>query len=99
VRNPDGGVSQWKPGSNFSFSLGPAAGSAISGGGGGGGARQGMPGGVAVRDAWDGSVRDVRLEVTENGVARALTEAEKEQNAFRLSVGAWLRTKVQSVLV
>lgn len=77
VRNADGGVSLWKPGSNYSFNLTPVA----------AGTKQVLPGGVAVRDAWDGSVRDVKVEVLEEGKpARPMTDAEREQNAFRESV-------------
>ncbi len=83
IRNPDGGVSMWKPGSNFNFTLAapaPAATPAAAP------AAAPLPGGVAVRDAWDGSVRDVRLEVTEGGRSRPMTGAEAEESAFRESV-------------
>jgi hypothetical protein len=66
----------WKPGSNFSVRIGADAGRAAP-----------LPGGVAVRDAWDGSVRDVRIEVLEEGrPARPMTDAEREQMSFRVSV-------------
>jgi hypothetical protein len=72
VRNPDGGAELWKPGGNLCLTLDtPAA----------------APGGVAVRDAWDGSVRDVRVEVAEGGgPARPMSDAEREEEAFRESV-------------
>jgi hypothetical protein len=76
VRNSDGGVSQWKPGSNYRFSLEPVP----------AGSHAVLPGGAIVRDAWDGSVRDVRVEVEEDGMSRAMTDAEREQDAFRESV-------------
>lgn len=77
IRDPDGGVSLWKPGSNYSFTLTPVE----------AGKRRVLPGGAVVQDAWDGSVRDVKVEVLEDGRARPMTDAEREQDAFRASVG------------
>ncbi|GBF93228.1 20S proteasome subunit beta [Raphidocelis subcapitata] len=76
VRNPDGGIAAWKPGSNFRVRVGADTGRAAP-----------LPGGVAVRDAWDGSLRDVRIEVLEEGrPARPMTDAEREQMSFRVSL-------------
>lgn len=60
VRNPDGNVCLWKPGSNYQFSLAALAPVLASRG-----ARASRVGGVAVRDAWDGAVRDVRVQVAD----------------------------------
>ncbi|KAI8467083.1 MAG: carbohydrate-binding-like protein [Monoraphidium minutum] len=69
VRESDGRVSRWKPGANFFFSLASVFPLVLAGGRGrgrGGGAAAAPPpqlGGVAVRDAWDGAVRDVAVEL------------------------------------
>jgi hypothetical protein len=95
VRNPDGRVELWKPGTNFSLSVPTAAAAAPAA------AAAAAPpqpptaplaGAARVRDAWDGSVRDVTVEVVEGGVARPITDAEREQDSFRDSVrrrGVW----------
>lgn len=82
IRNADGSPALWKPGSDFSFSLAPGAG-------------PGPGGGVAVRDAWDGSARDVRLEMRSGGgegqhqqqqQRRQLTEQEQELLLYQQTV-------------
>ncbi|KIZ05022.1 hypothetical protein MNEG_2936 [Monoraphidium neglectum] len=84
VRNADGGVSHWKPGSNFSFSLSSVAPLVLARGG----PRGAQLGGVAVRDAWDGARRDVSVEFAEDS---GLSEEERrEQDAFRESLSAAL---------
>lgn len=73
IRDPDGSACTWKPGSNYRLSLAslsPVLASA---------ARHSLVGGVAVRDAWDGAVRDVSVEVGEG--RRALTEAMRAHSA------------------
>lgn len=78
IRDPDGGVSLWKPGSNFKLDVALDGAAAAPGA---------APGGLAVCDAWDGSVRDVRVEVTEAGrPARPMSDTEREQMAFRESL-------------
>jgi len=81
IRDPDGSACTWKPGSNYRLSLAslsPVLASA---------ARHSLVGGVAVRDAWDGAVRDVSVEVGEG--RRALTEAMRAHSASVSGGGCW----------
>jgi hypothetical protein len=73
VRNPDGEAAAWKPGSNYRLSLASLAPVLV-------GAARRVIGGVSVRDAWDGAVRDVSVEVAA-AEGRRVSEAEREHSA------------------
>lgn len=85
MRNPDGNVSHWKPGSNYSFSLASVAPLVLSKAARFGAAAAAALGAVAVRDAWDGAARDVSVDVVE--ARGGMSEEEMlEQDAYRTSV-------------
>ncbi|GBF93653.1 hypothetical protein Rsub_06756 [Raphidocelis subcapitata] len=86
IRNPGGDCALWQPGSNFTLSLSSLLPVVAPGGGRGGAvaAAAPAPAGVAVRDAWDGAVRDVQLELARPAAAEhsaALAAALEELTA------------------
>jgi hypothetical protein len=91
VRNADGSACVWQEGSDLSFSLASVAplvlsraGGAAAPGAGGRGAA--AVGGVAVRDAWDGTARELDVQLAGAAGPALSAEEQAEQDAYRESV-------------
>lgn len=74
MRNSDGGVLYWKPGENCQIRVPVWLKE-----------EKAIAEGVLVRDAWDGSIQDIELEVT--GFQRQEFTEEEERAAVQSAVG------------